>query len=119
MPARIILALMLGILVLPVFPQDEPLPTTEDASKLVEDYIADLMKRAEQGDASAQYLVRWYQGATEEGYRLAQYYLGNMYSKGEGPSPSESPGEPSNEYRHDRSRNSQDSRILRSSRINH
>jgi len=82
--SRMILPLILGMLVLPVFPQDEPLPTTEDTSEVVEDSIADLMKRAEQGDTSAQYLVRWYRGATEEGYRLAQYYLGNMYSKGEG-----------------------------------
>jgi len=49
-------AIILGMLVLPVFPQDEPPPTTGDTSE-VSDSIADLMKRAEQGDASAQYLL--------------------------------------------------------------
>jgi len=56
--------LILGMLVLPVFPQDEP-PTAGDTSE-VSDYIADLMKRAEQG------------------YADAQNNLGTMYDKGQG-----------------------------------
>jgi TPR repeat protein len=42
------------MLVPPVFPQDDPPLTTEDTSE-ISDVIAELMKRAEQGDASAQY----------------------------------------------------------------
>ena len=53
------------MLVLPVFPQDEPPPTTGDTSE-ESDYIADLMKKAEQGDASA------------------QFNLGVMYDDGQG-----------------------------------
>ncbi len=54
MPARVILALMLVTFVVPAFPQDEPPPATGDTID-VSAYIADLMKRAEQGDASVQF----------------------------------------------------------------
>jgi len=92
--------LILGMLVLPVFPQDEPPPTSGDTSE-VSDYIADL-KRAEQGDAVAQYnlglmykqgkgvpqdykeAVRWYRVAAEQGDATAQYNLGGMYHEGQG-----------------------------------
>ncbi len=50
MPARMILPLILGMLVLPAFPQDEPPPTTEDTSE--SDDIADLITKAEQASQS-------------------------------------------------------------------
>ncbi len=89
------------MLVLPVFPQDEPPPSAGDTSE-VSDKVADVMKRAEQGDADAQYrlggwyelgfglsqdyreAVRWYRAAAEQGYSEAQYNLGMMYNKGTG-----------------------------------
>jgi len=100
MPARMILALILGMFVLPVFPQDEP-PTSGDTSE-VSDYTADLMTAAEQGQASAQYnlgvmydngqgvpqdykeAVRWFRVAAEQGHASAQNNLGFMYSEGQG-----------------------------------
>ena len=101
MPARMILPLILGMLVLPVFPQDEPPPTTGDTSE-VSDNIADLMAKAEQGDADAQfnlgfmYLMgevipldykeafRWYRASAVQGNSSAQGSLGGMYHKGLG-----------------------------------
>ncbi len=53
-PARMILPLILGMLVLPVFPQDEP-PLTTETTREALDEIAGIAKRAEQGDASAQF----------------------------------------------------------------
>ncbi len=94
-------AIVLGMLVLPVFPQDEPPPTTGDTSE-ISDAIAELMKRAEQGDASAQdnlgsmyyngrgvsqdykEALRWYRAAAEQGDASAQYGLGFMYYNGQG-----------------------------------
>ena len=73
------------MLLLAVFPQDEPPSTTEDASE-VSDAIAEWMKGAEQGHASAQFYVglsyelgrprpqnykeavRWYRAAAEQGH---------------------------------------------------
>ena len=101
MPVRMILPLILGMLVLPVFPQDEPPPSTGDTSAVSDD-IADLMKRAEQGNASAQfnlalkYLMgeaipldykeafRWYRASAVQGNSSAQGSLGAMYRKGLG-----------------------------------
>ena len=47
-------AIVLGMLVLPVFPQDEP-PTTGDTSEVSN--IADLIAKAEQGDSVAQFAL--------------------------------------------------------------
>ncbi len=100
MPARMILSLMVGILVLAVFPQDEPPPTTGDTSELSN--IADLITKAEQGNASAQfnlalmYLMgeaipldykeafQWYRASAVQGNSRAQGSLGAMYRKGLG-----------------------------------
>jgi len=101
MPARMMLPLILGMLVLPVFPQDEPPPTTGDTSEVSDD-IAYLMTKAEQGDASAQsklglmYLMgeaipldykeafRWYRASAVQENSSAQGSLGAMYRKGLG-----------------------------------
>ena len=101
MPSRIILPLILGMLVLPVFPQDEPRPTTGDTSE-VSDNIADLITKAEQGNASAQFSLallylmgeampldykeafRWYRASAVQGNSSAQGSLGAMYRKGLG-----------------------------------
>ncbi len=94
-------AIILGMLVLPAFPQDEPPPTTGDTSE-VPPHIADLMTTAEQGDAISQYLLalyyelgmsvppndkeafRWYRAAAEQGFSPAQRWLGFMYAEGRG-----------------------------------
>ena len=91
--------LILGMLVLPVFPQDETPPNAEDTSE--SDNIADLMTKAEQGDADAQFnlgrmydagqgvpqdfreVVRWFRAAAEQGHESAQFSLGFMYFMGE------------------------------------
>jgi len=101
MPARMILPLILGMLVLPVFPQDAPLSTT-GATSAVSDDFADLITKAEQGNASAQfnlalmYLMgeaipldykeafRWYRASAVQGNSSAQGSLGAMYRKGLG-----------------------------------
>ncbi len=101
MPTRMTLPLILGLLVLPVFPQDEPPPTT-GATGEVSGSIADLMSKAEQGDADAQfnlgfmYLMgeaipldykeafRWYRASAVQGKSSAQGSLGAMYRKGLG-----------------------------------
>ena len=101
MPTRMILPLILGMLVLPVFPQDEPPPNTGDASEL-SDNIAERMKKAEEGDVSTQLelgrryefgvgvsedykeAARWYRAAAEQGHASAQYNLGVMHSRGTG-----------------------------------
>ena len=93
--------IILGMLVLPVFPQDEPPPNTEDTSEAL-DKIAGMAKRAEQGHAPSQFnlgvmysqgqgvsqdykeAVRWYLAAAEQGYESAQYGLGDMYYDGQG-----------------------------------
>jgi len=89
------------MLVLPVFPQDEP-PTTGDTTEVSN--IADLIAKAEQGDPSSQYVlgllyehgaaqgvpqdykeaVRWYRAAAEQGDSRSQNNLGNNYRRGEG-----------------------------------
>ncbi|MCZ6485717.1 MAG: tetratricopeptide repeat protein [Acidobacteria bacterium] len=94
-------AIILGMLVLPVFPQNEPPPTTGDTSEVPDD-IAEWMKRAEQGDADAQYrlgvmynegqevpqdykeAVRWWRAAAEQGLASSQNNLGVMYDEGRG-----------------------------------
>ena len=101
MQARMILPLMLGMLVLPVFPQDEPPPTTGDTSE-ASDYIAELRSKAEQGDADAQFNLgfmyflgeaipldykeafRWYRASAVQGNSSAQGSLGAMYRAGLG-----------------------------------
>ena len=93
-------AITLGMLVLPMFPQAEP-PTTGDTSE-VSDEVADLMRRAEQGNASAQLdlglmygngqgvsqdytqAARWFREAAEQGNVAAQFNLGVIYSDGKG-----------------------------------
>ena len=80
------------MLALPAFSQDEPLT----------DNLADLMKKAEQGDASSQFslafsyhlglgvspdheeALRWYRAAAEQGYMPTQETLGDMYYNGNG-----------------------------------
>ncbi len=99
MPSRIILPLILGMLVLPVFPQDEPPPTTGDTSE-VSDNITDLITKAERGHESAQYNLalmyflgeaipldykeafRWFRASAVQGNSSAQGSLGAMYRKG-------------------------------------
>jgi hypothetical protein len=90
------------MLVLPVFPQDEPPPDTEITSELSDD-IVDLTTKAEQGDASAQFYLglrhelgllnvpqdytqaaRWYGAAAEQGDVKAQFSLGFLYYEGLG-----------------------------------
>ena len=101
MLARRILPLMLGMLVLPVFPQDEPPPNTAATREALEE-IADAAERAEQGHAPSQYnlgvrytngqgvpqdykeAVRWYRAAANQGYADAQNNLGFMYNYGQG-----------------------------------
>ena len=66
------------------------------------DRLAEIRRRAEQGDAAAQFdlalmyangdglsedaaeAVRWYRQAAEQGFAEAQFYVGVMYDKGEG-----------------------------------
>ena len=85
MPTRTIIALMLSLLVLPAFAQDD---------------IDQLRLKAEQGDAEAQFnlgymyteglgvpldnqeAVRWYRLAAEQGFANAQFNLGAMTSIG-------------------------------------
>jgi len=95
--------IILGMLVLPVFPQDEPPPSAGDTSEdIVRGLIAEVRKKAEQGDIFAQHTlgslyelgmgvpqdyreaVRWYRAAAEQGYASAQYQLGEEYYDGEG-----------------------------------
>ena len=92
--------IILGMLVLPVFPQDEP-PTTGDTSKL-SDAIAEWIRKAEQGDVDAQFHVgfmynvgegvpqdqkeaaKWYRLAAKQNDAWAQNNLGVLYVEGEG-----------------------------------
>ncbi len=101
MLTRMILPIILGMLVLPIFPQDEPPPTTGDTSEVSDD-SAYLVTKAEQGDASAQsklglmYLMgeaipldykeafRWYRASAVQENSSAQGSLGAMYRKGLG-----------------------------------
>jgi len=94
-------AIVLGMLVPPVFPQDDPPLTTEDTSE-ISDAIAELMKRAEQGDASAQdnlgsiyyngrgvsqdykEALRWYLASADQGNATAQFNMGVIYYNGQG-----------------------------------
>ncbi|MCZ6767642.1 MAG: tetratricopeptide repeat protein [Acidobacteria bacterium] len=101
MPTRMTLPLILGLLVLPVFPQNEPPPIT-GATGEVSGSIADLMSKAEQGDADAQFNLgfmyflgeaipldykeafRWYRASAVQGKSSAQGSLGAMYRAGLG-----------------------------------
>ena len=101
MPARMMLPLILGMLVLPVFPQNE-LPTTGDTSEVIGQGVGEMRKQAEQGDASAQYNLalmyflgeaipldykeafRWFRASAVQGNSSAQGSLGAMYRKGLG-----------------------------------
>jgi len=96
LPSRMILFLILGMLVVPAFPQN-----AEDTSE-VSDNIADLMKKAEEGDASAQSnlgfmyhsgegvpqdyreAAKWFRVAAEQGNADAQNNLAVMYDKEQG-----------------------------------
>ena len=102
MRARIMI-LSLGILVLPVFPQDPSPPTTEGTEQdATEEGSLSLLKmRAEQGDANAQRLLaamyltgqgvpqdykealRWARPAAEQGEARAQFLVGLMYDLGQ------------------------------------
>ena len=102
MSTRVILPLILGMLALPVFPQDEPPPTTGDASEAIGQGVGEMRKQAEQGDASAQYNLalmyflgeaipldykeafRWFRASAVQGNSSAQGSLGAMYRKGLG-----------------------------------
>jgi len=93
--------IILGMFVLPAFPQDEPPPNTEITSEAL-DEIAGMAKRAEQGDASAQVnlgsmyyygqivpqdykeALRWYLASAEQGDATAQFNMGVIYYKGQG-----------------------------------
>ena len=92
MPTRIILALMLSLLVLPAFAQEN----SDDLD------IDQLRLKADQGHASAQFnlvtmyaegrgvpqddaeAVRWYRLAAAQGYVEAQTNLGSNYANGKG-----------------------------------
>jgi TPR repeat protein len=100
MPIKIILALMLRMLVLPAFAQNEPPQSTTrgDADELD---IPSLRIRAEGGEAEAQYLLgvmyftgrslpqdykeayRWARPAADQGEARAQFVLGLMYEAGQ------------------------------------
>ena len=87
MPARMILVLILGMLVLPSCQLDQ---------------LISLPERAEQGDADAQFdlglmyskregvpqdykeAARWFRAAVEQGDANAQHFLGLSYNRGEG-----------------------------------
>jgi hypothetical protein len=101
MSAKMILPLILGMLVVAVFPQDELPPSPGDKSKL-SDAMAEWMKKAEQGNASAQSYVglsyelgqgvphdyvlaaRWYRAAAEQEHATAQFNFGRLYESGRG-----------------------------------
>ena len=88
------IAVMLAMLVLPVFSQDAQPPTDDD--------IAELGQKAEQGDAEAQAklgamyddglgvpaddeeAVRWYRAAADQGNADGQKHVGAMYVSGQG-----------------------------------
>jgi hypothetical protein len=94
-------ATILGMLVVPAFSQDE-LPQSPGNNSQLSDAIAEWMKKAEQGDASAQsyvglsyelgqgvpydyvLAVRWYLAAAEQGHATAQNNLGGLYESGRG-----------------------------------
>ena len=93
MRANLILALILGMLIHPVFPQNTEVSDAD---------FAEWMKEADQGDALAQYnigvvygkglgvpldykeAIRWYRAAAEQGHAFAQNNLGSMYDEGKG-----------------------------------
>jgi hypothetical protein len=86
MPARLILALMLGLLVLPVVAQDEPPPTGEDTGPNIESIAGSI---AEQIDEDVMVtLGLWYdpsvQLRAEQGDADAQFRLGVWYDSGLG-----------------------------------
>ena len=86
MPTRIILALMLGLLVLPVVAQDEPPPTGEDTGPNIESIAGSI---AEQIDEDVMVsLGLWYdpsvQLRAEQGDADAQFRLGIWYDSGLG-----------------------------------
>jgi len=89
--------IILGMLILPVFPQDEPPPNAEATREALEEIVA-LEERAKQGHAPSQYVVglmedvaknyseavRWFRAAAEQGFASAQESLGSMYYNGHG-----------------------------------
>ena len=94
---------ILGMFILPACQQDEPPPTADDTIDTYSELMADTVTKAEQGNASAQYLlggdyefgigivpqdyeeaIRWYRAAAEQGYAKAQNSLGSMYEYGDG-----------------------------------
>ena len=106
--------IILGMLMLPVFPQDEPPQTTEDAeasdkfadsirrleqmAREAEQKMAEIVKEAEEGDATSQVALgiqsyrdsnytealRWFRAAAEQGDSVGQYMLGEMYYNANG-----------------------------------
>jgi len=92
--------LILGMFVLPAFSQDEPPPTTGDTGEVSN--IADLIKKAEEGDSFIQLALavmyeegegvpqdykeaaKWYLVLAEQGIALAQSNLGSLYYNGQG-----------------------------------
>ena len=84
-------------------PKDKTLPPLMiNSGNIQKSIFSDLTRKAEQGDAEAQYMlgemynyglrvpqdyqkaVEWYQKAAEQGYADAQYMLGFMYHHGQG-----------------------------------
>ena len=101
-PTAFVVILSLAVLGSPVQAQDEPTPAqVGEAVDLTPDQI-DRQRRAEQGDADAQYrlglsynlglgvpadaseAVAWYRRAAEQGHAGAQLALGNMFAIGRG-----------------------------------
>ena len=87
MPTRIILALMLSMLVLPAFAQDDidQLRTRADQGDVFAQFRLGLMYDAGQGvPQNDKEAVRWYRLAADQGLANAQNNLGVMYEKGQG-----------------------------------
>ena len=95
---RVSTIVLLSMFILPVFGQEDNQPTSEATTET----LADLIEKAEQGDAGAQSnlgvmytngqgvlqddeeAVKWYKEAAEQGHAGAQSNLGVMYDKGLG-----------------------------------
>ncbi|MDA2934832.1 sel1 repeat family protein [Acidobacteria bacterium AH-259-D05] len=104
MPARMFLALILVMQVLPAFAQDQIPSTAQSTTKddAEEIDLSSWRRRAEQGSARAQYILgymyrhgegvpqdykeafRWAQAAAEQGNERGQLLLAVMYHSGEG-----------------------------------
>ena len=95
---RVSTIVLLSMFLLPVFGQEDNQPTSEATTET----LADLIEKAEQGDAGAQSnlgvmytngqgvlqddeeAVKWYKEAAEQGHAGAQSNLGISYANGQG-----------------------------------